>query len=79
MFSNIDWYLLIVSKFKESATDFLVSSTAIAFSNAFRFTILEHSTNFALASLSLGLALVTWDKNCFKEYKKEKDLQIKIL
>ena len=51
--------LLIVSTFMESTTDFLFSSTDIAFSNAMRLTILLHSEYFALASLSLGFTLVT--------------------
>ncbi len=45
-----------------STIDFLLSSTAMAFSNAIRLTILLHSWYLALASLSLGFTFVTWKK-----------------
>jgi hypothetical protein len=44
----------------DSATHFLLSSTAMAFSKACLFTIFLHSVNFNLASLSFGRAVVTW-------------------
>ena len=59
--------LLIVSTFMESTTDFLFSSTDIAFSNAMRLTILLHSEYFALASLSLGFTLVTCNQTTDKK------------
>lgn len=46
------------------ATDFF-SSTAMAFSNACRWTIFLHSWYLRLASLSLGLNFVTYSKTMF--------------
>ena len=50
------------STFMESTMDFFFSSTEIAFSKAIRLTILLHSVNLALASLSFGFTLVTYTK-----------------
>lgn len=52
----------MVSKLIVSEISFLLASTEIAFSNAIFFTILLHSVYLSLASLSLGLTLVT----CYK-------------
>lgn len=51
---------LMLSMSKESTTDRLCSSLAMARSKAFCFTILLHSWYFILASLSFGFTLTTW-------------------
>lgn len=51
---------LMLSMSRESTTERLCSSPAMARSKAFCFTILLHSWYFILASLSLGFTFTTW-------------------
>jgi hypothetical protein len=53
-------YSLMLSMSRESTTERLCSSPAMALSKAFCFTILLHSWYFILASLSLGFTFTTW-------------------
>lgn len=50
----------MLSMSRESTTERLCSSPAMALSKAFCFTILLHSWYFILASLSLGFTFTTW-------------------
>lgn len=61
----------IESKSTEFATDFL-SSTAIAFSNACRWTIFLHSVYLRRASLSLGLNFFTYREDIIMSETKLK-------
>lgn len=65
-------YLLMFSMSRESTTDFLISSLAMALSKAFCFTILLHSWYFILASLSFGRTFTT----CHQ--KREKTLNTSV-
>lgn len=65
--------LLIASRVSpiSAARSTTLASTDMAFSKAILFTILSHSLCFDFASLSLGLALATWNNRLSSGYSSE--------